>query len=457
MGVLAERGEQAYTAIAGTALAGRAWTPLNPALPPERLGKIVKASGLSLILYGDGQEQLAGRLAALNPQAVLVQAISACASAPPISEPADQPLDGPAYLLFTSGSTGEPKGVAVSQSNLLSYLDNVIGRYGYGPTDRHTQTFELTFDLSVHDMMCAWTTGGALVPILASDLLKPAQAAAERGVTAWFSVPSLALFMQRSRALKPGVLPNLRVSLFCGEALPVTVADAWTEAAPGSVVENIYGPTEATIAFTGFRWAPDRDVGEPRRGVVPIGWPFAHQSVELIDADGVIVSGPGRGELLLGGSQVTGSYWNDPEQTRARYLQHGTMRWYRTGDLVERDETGCCHFLGRLDSQVKFRGFRIELGEIEHALREVAKTPEVAVVAWPVSEGQIVGLTAVVSGCDLDAAALKRGLAEKLPAYMTPGRILFWPGLPTNLSGKLDRKEIIRLLECGQQPTEASA
>ena len=160
----------------------------------------------------------------------------------------------PAYLLFTSGSTGEPKGVAVTNANLCAYLDFVCPTYGYGPDDRHSQTFELTFDLSVHDMMCAWTTGGALAPIAGSDLLSSARIVNREQITCWFSVPALGLMMQRSRALESEPLRSLRVSLFCGEPLPASLAAQWQRAAPNSIVDNLYGPTEATIAFTRYRW-----------------------------------------------------------------------------------------------------------------------------------------------------------------------------------------------------------
>jgi non-ribosomal peptide synthetase component F len=131
----------------------------------------------------------------------------------------------PAYLLFTSGSTGEPKGVAISNSSLCSYLDCVCATYEYAPDDCHSQTFELNFDLSVHDMMCAWTSGGAIIPIVGKYLLAPESIVERERITCWFSVLSLGLIMQRSDALRANRLRSLRVSLFCGEPLPTSLAE----------------------------------------------------------------------------------------------------------------------------------------------------------------------------------------------------------------------------------------
>ena len=182
--------------------------------------------------------------------------------------------EAPAYLLFTSGSTGEPKGVTVTNANLCAYLDFVCPFFRYGPDDCHSQTFELTFDLSVHDMMCAWTTGGSLCPIVGADLLSPARIVKRDSITCWFSVPALGLIMERTRALRPDLLRSLRVSLFCGEPLPASLAQQWQQATPNSIVENLYGPTEATIAFTRYRW-----YAETSQPAVPLWAGSAWQAV----------------------------------------------------------------------------------------------------------------------------------------------------------------------------------
>ncbi|MBX3575938.1 MAG: AMP-binding protein [Rhizobiaceae bacterium] len=465
VGIFAERGEFAYLSILAALAAGKTYVPLNARMPDDKLAAIVNLSELDTICVGAGMVQRAGSIAGMARREV--RAI--CETMPETAEPDvgarlesaasfDQPLTGPrtveqadggAYLFFTSGSTGQPKGVLVRHENVLAYLDYICPRYGYGPGDVHSQTFELSFDLSVHDMMCAWTTGGAIVPLVGGALLAPQRLLVKHQITCWFSVPSVALLMQRQRALMPESLSTLRVSLFCGEALPAGLSDAWKSAAPRSVVDNLYGPTEATIAITHYRWGGDEKDADIRHGLTPIGNPFDGQRAEILDADsGLLVktNAPATGELVLAGSQVTGGYYNAPEITAQRYRRIDDVLWYRTGDLVERDEHGVLHFLGRLDFQIKMNGYRIELAEVENALRKAAATDEAVVVPWPADGGPVEQLIAVVAGTALEADVIRSGLARLLAGYLMPRRIEVWDDLPVNINSKFDRKAIIAKL-----------
>ena len=357
-----------------------------------------------------------------------------------------------AYLLFTSGSTGEPKGVAVTNANLCAYLDFACKFYGYGPDDCHSQTFELTFDLSVHDMMCAWTTGGKLAPIVRGDLLSPARIVKRERVTCWFSVPALGLIMERTRALRPELLQSLRVSLFCGEPLPVLLAQQWQQAVPNSIVENLYGPTEATIAFTRYRWDADTSQPECRYGLVPLGKPFPGLRTAILSGDDLCLSEEAKGELWLAGAQVTPGYLNAPEQTAQRFCEHASMPgvvWYRTGDIVERGADGVLHFVGREDDQIKFRGHRISLLEIESALREAASTQVAAAVAYPRNGHEVLGITGIVQADPSQRETVMAGLAARLPDYMIPHKLIFVREMPRTPVGKIDRVAIVNALKGG--------
>lgn len=463
VGILSQRGEFAYRCILSALAAGRTYVPLNPRLPDTKLADIIDLSGLTTICVGNG---LVERVAAItqrhgNRIRLLCEeepertslgdniTWEAVASFDVALEAIRAPKDYSrgAYLFFTSGSTGEPKGVLVSHDNVLAYLDFVCGRFKYGPDDVHSQTFELSFDLSVHDLACAWTTGGALVPLVGGALLAPGSTIKATGITCWFSVPSVGLLLDKQTALSKDSLPSLRVSLFCGEALPAVLAAKWRSAAPRSVIENLYGPTEATIAITHYTWDDTASAAVYRRGLVPIGRSFPGQRAELIDPDTLkmLAPGAGFGELVLSGSQVTAGYHRALQLTETRFLHNLTgdgAIWYRTGDLVERDEEGCLHFAGRLDQQVKMNGYRIELAEIEQALRRAAESDNVAVIPWPSSGGPVQQLIAVIAGAMRQRDDIRRNLSQLIPDYMMPRQIELWDNLPININGKIDRRQI---------------
>ena len=417
IGFLSDRDQTAYLAILSILAAGKGYVPLNPALPDARLKRILSQARLQTVLIGRGQSRRAMALFSTAAGGVrtlvsledaetltchqknVIHAHDIAAAVPQVARPASDEM--PTYLLFTSGSTGEPKGVAVTNANLCAYLDFVCPTYGYGPDDRHSQTFELTFDLSVHDMMCAWTTGGALVPIAGLDLLSPARIVQREQITCWFSVPALGLIMYRTHALRAKLLQSLRVSLFCGEALPASLAKEWQEAAYNSIVENLYGPTEATIAFTRYRWDANLSPLHCRYGLVPIGKEFVGLRAAIAEGGRLSLCGEAKGELWLAGPQVTPGYINSPEETAEKFCEDASMpgiRWYKTGDIVERGTDGILHFVGREDDQIKFRGYRINLLEIESALREAANTSLAVAVAHPRNGHEVLGIVGVIQG-----------------------------------------------------------
>lgn len=449
--------------------AGAAHVALNSSHPVRRSASILEQARVSTLIAGNEtlaqlpellalvpgvrcviapEESDLARLRAAHPQVRFVDA-GEMAEPASLDAPAVQPEDL-AYLVFTSGSTGVPKGVAISHGNLAEYMRNFRALAAPLATDRVATTYELTFDVALHDMFQTWWSGATLCVVPAPQLLAPAHFIRNEDITYWFSVASSAMLMEHQGTLRPGVFPQLRVSMLCGEALPAAAAAAWADAAPGSVLYNVYGPTETTMELAFYRWSPETSPAACRRGVVPIGIPFADHQHLMLDQQGEEIEGTGRGELLIAGPQVGQGYWKLPERTAQSFvrLPGRPETWYRTGDLVERDENGVYHFVGRLDTQVKLRGHRIELGEIESALREVAQTSLVAVVAHPVVGGNAQGLVAFVSGGpDRDADTLREGLASRLPAVMIPDRIERLADLPLNDNQKIDRSALVASLE----------
>lgn len=465
--VLASRSEAAYGGILGILGSGRGYCPLNPKFPLERTLTMLKASGCKTLVVGQEcaatLESLLPRLEKpltlilpdaaleLNDGSVTPHRIISGRQLTKVADPCEPPVDGSAtaYLLFTSGSTGIPKGVAVSQSNAVAYMEYAAKRFGFHADDRCSQNFDLTFDLSVHDLFTCWDAGATLCPY-AEQMLTPAALVDEKGLTCWFSVPSVAMFASKLGLLQPGAFPTLRWSLFCGEALSSSLAEAWQQAANNSILENLYGPTEATIAITWYRWNSATSPAECVRGLVPIGWPFDGQHVCAVDENLKPVPTGESGELCLGGSQVTRGYLNDPAKTAKSFvhLAHtGDQIWYRTGDLVKQDDRGCLFYLGRRDFQVKISGYRVELQEIDLVLREAAKTELAVAIPWPLSEGSASGVVGVLSGSDpARDAEIIAACETRLPRYMVPNRIYHFPQIPLNVNGKIDRGKITEML-----------
>ncbi|MFC7309295.1 amino acid adenylation domain-containing protein [Streptomyces monticola] len=448
VGLLAERSVLGYAGYLAVQRLGATVVPLNPSFPAARNTAIARAGELDLVLAegGDGQELPVPVLALTRPS-------DAADSAPvPQLPPYEGDVDSVAYILFTSGSTGAPKGVPIRHRNVSAYLRHVVPRYEMGPGSRVSQTFDLTFDLSVFDMFAAWGSGAALVVPGRADLMAPTRFVAAKELTHWFSVPSVVSVARRLRSLAAGRMPSLRWSLFCGEPLTLQQAKAWRRAAPGSRIENLYGPTELTISCTEFRLPADSaDWPRPANGTVPIGTLYPGLEQVIIDADGRPCDD---GELCVRGPQRFPGYL-DPANNAGRFVAYedgGRARdfdgagpvpgalWYRTGDRVARQGGHLVH-LGRLDQQVKVRGYRVELGEIEAALRELPGVRDALVVAVPGADGES-DLEAVCTGAAAEPQELLAALRLRLPAYMVPRGISRYEELPLNANGKVDRKSV---------------
>ncbi|PPA60256.1 amino acid adenylation domain-containing protein [Micromonospora chalcea] len=435
VGLLAARSLPAYAGYLAALRAGAVVVPLNPAFPPARTARLCRDAGVDALVVDDAGAATAAQVAG---DAVTVRLDGAPGVAPPAAPVAP---DDVAYLLFTSGSTGRPKGVPIRHRNVDAFLTCCRDRYPVGPGDRLSQTFDLTFDPSVFDMFVAWGGGATLVVPQPDEVLTPVRFVNERRITHWFSVPSVVSLARRMRMLSPGAMPGLRHSLFAGEALTLEQARAWAAAAPGSVVENLYGPTELTVTCTGHRLPADpADWPATSNGTVPIG--DAHPGLDAIlrGEDGTV--GGDDGELCVHGPQRFDGYL-DPADDEDRFVTYAGRRYYRTGDRVRREHGTLVHH-GRLDDQVKLRGYRIELGEIEMVLRGHPGVQDAVVLAF--GAGADVALRAVYTGAAGITAELTRRCADRLPGYMVPARIHHVAALPTNANGKTDRRRTADLV-----------
>ncbi len=447
VGILASRSLEAYAGVLGTLWAGATYVPINPNIPDERLSQILSITSLDAIVADDaGLERLKGRLSKIAPPLLPGAADLRAASFNPDRKPAVVREVDLAYIIFTSGTTGVPKGVMIETGSVVQLLHVMQRRFGFRADDRVSQASELTFDVSVFDMFMTWTAGAALYVVPAAQLMAPGKFIRENRLSIWFSVPSIALFMQRIGMLAPDAYPSLRYSLFAGEALPLVSAQAWQAAAPNSFVENLYGPTEATVICIGQRLTEPPNA-TPNRGVLAIGDPFEGIEADVVDTsfNSLMESMPG--ELVLCGRQLARGYFNDPEATSIRFPVIRGRRWYRTGDLVCRDATGAIHHLGRIDNQVKVLGNRVELEEVEAHLRAVTGTDSVVAIAWPIVSGRATGVVAFLCGSHIGTHAAREAMRQLVPNYMVPQQIFEIETMPLGESGKFDRLALMRRLE----------
>jgi amino acid adenylation domain-containing protein len=437
VGVLVDKGVDAYVGILAALYAGAAVVPLHPGFPRERTRAMLAAADVSaLVADGNAAERVAGDLP------VLVPGTGGLGLATPLPVSHRDALAGPrpvrpgdpAFVLFTSGSTGRPKGVPVSHGSTSHYFAHVDQHYDFCPEDIFSQTFDLNFDCAVFDLFAAWGAGAsvhAVPPHAYRDLPK---FVAERAMTVWFSTPSAIALVGRTGGLPPDAMPTLRWSLFAGEALRQRDAERWQAAAPASTVENIYGPTELTITITGHRWSRHASPALCVNGLVPIG--TVHEGHDHVLLDHTDVEAETEGELCIAGPQLTAGYL-DPADGRGRFLERDGRTWYRTGDRVRRLDNGELVYVGRLDAQVQIQGWRVELAEIEHAMRSCAGVEDAVAVTRPTEQG--LELVVYYTGRPAPAKGLVTQLRELLPAGMLPRDYRHLPEFPLNPNRKIDR------------------
>lgn len=435
---------------------GVAYVNIDVASPLARNARILEVSGASLLFYDDPKYSAdmqdlargAGREAVeLTPE--LLPALSQADRE--AQQCLMQEVDSAsiAYVMFTSGSTGVPKGVAVTHQNVLHFIAWGRQQFQVGPQTNFANLSPMYFDNSVFDFYVALFSGASLSPIHRALMTKPYELVAyvaKMQCNMWFSVPSLLIYLNAMKALTAKALPELRNIVFGGEGYPKPELKKLYDAFSGqAALTNVYGPTECTCICSAYRLGA-KDF-EALDGLPPLG--YLNQNFDYLILDEQEQEAQ-TGELCLIGPNVAAGYFNDVERSAASFFTlHDSKRFmkrmYRTGDLVQEID-GMLHFVGRKDNQIKHMGYRIELEEIEHALTRLPGVNQAAVIYQRTNSGygKLIGFVACAD--EVEDRSLRDALAAFVPEYMVPTRIVVRTELPKNANGKVDRQQLYALL-----------
>jgi D-alanine--poly(phosphoribitol) ligase subunit 1 len=429
VGIYTDESVWTYAAILAVSLSGACYVPLNARLPDQKLQNMIKACKLQLII--------SGKPIPVSHQAQELIVHTKSKTKKKISAIIQQPF---AYLLFTSGTTGEPKGVPVSKKNCESFFKHYQLNFDFNDSDRFLQPYELSFDVSVFCIFSAWHFGACLyvVPEDGFKYLNCMQMIKTHEITITSMVPTVLQYLEKY--LDEFSFDSLRYCFFSGDKLYHHLAKKWSKLAANAQIFNCYGPTETTIVCTSYAWEESRSEKESVNNIVPLGKPFEDMAFILVDEQNEYLHA-GTGELCFTGQQVITHYLG--QQHENCFFEYKGKRYYKTGDLAAVNEKGNLIFYGRNDLQVKINGFRVELAEVENAIFKITGR-NVVVIAD--KENNLEVLFAFIENKKLDETLLSADLSAYLPAYMIPSHYRFLNAFPKNINGKIDRRQLKQYL-----------
>ena len=440
IGLIVNDDIETYAAIFAIWLEGYSYVPLHPHQPVERSLDIISQADIDLIIDSAGKI-LSLNIPLINSSQLLFEKINLT----PVSTP-DSSL---AYILFTSGSTGVPKGVPITRGNIGSFMKSFWeAGFVIDHNDRCLQCFDLTFDVSVQSFLVPLTKGACTYTI-PHDQIKYSYIYGlfeDHKLTFGAMAPSMVRFLRPY--FDEILVPDMRYNILTAEASPVDLVNEWKNCIPNAEIYDFYGPTEATIYCTYYKFTRDSS-NKMFNGILSIGKPMNGIKAIIINENMNVVATGTKGELCVAGNQITKGYWENPKKNEESFfemiIEGTTHRFYRTGDSCFYDEDGYILYAGRLDYQVKVQGYRVELGEIEFHGRAFFRGQNTIAVPFLNKNGNT-EIALFIEGNFPDKTGLLKYLRSKMPDYMVPSQLFNEAVFPLNQNGKIDRNKLKTLI-----------
>jgi D-alanine--poly(phosphoribitol) ligase subunit 1 len=442
IGLVANDDVETYASIFAIWLQGLAYVPLHPQQPVQRSLEIISQANIDLVINS-----------ANNNLFLSVKTIesSGLTFTELMLQPEPAPDNALAYILFTSGSTGKPKGVPIMRSNVGAFMKSFMeAGFQVNQSDRCLQCFDLTFDVSVQSFLVPLTKGACTFTIPHDQIKYSYVYGLMEDHQLTFSVMAPSMI----RYLRPYFdeinIPSMRYCILTAEASPLDLVKEWSNCIPNAAIYDFYGPTEATIYCTYYKFnTQNKAANKELNGMLSIGIPMNGVTAIITDEERNILGKNCKGELCIAGDQLTAGYWNNPEKNEEAFfkleMDGVPVRFYKTGDLCYMDDDGDIMYSGRLDFQVKIQGYRIELGEIEHHAREFMQGQNAIAIAFQNNTGNT-EIALFAEGELNDKVKLTEYLKSKMPYYMVPTKIINETVFPLNTNGKVDRNKLKLLI-----------